>query len=307
MTIEINKHLIYKKIVIPDENRHVIFSDIHGKKKEVDQLIKELGLKKNDHITFIGDLIDRGDHNSAMLFDVLSLDGTERPNINSVIGNHEHYMLMANQNEDIFLDWTTPNNGGDKTADQLSYVGMSFFSKYIYEQMPLILEVEHRGKKFGFVHAEIPFYYKGNMLNNWEEIVELAKNDPMYAYNLLWGRETFFMAYCLNNKLKSRNFEDNFYNRYNEKVWRGFEIDYFFDKKKFIDIPHVQGVDYILHGHTGVLEPMQYKNMIWFDTGFVKNRICAMEFDFHENKFLPSYLDEESYYTINRNTDLDFT
>lgn len=277
------KPLIYKKIHIPDNARHFIFSDVHGKKKEVDELIKMVGGTKNDYYTFIGDVIDRGSHNSAMLFHALYT-----PNTNMVLGNHEAFLCLSDADDYYTYNWTIPRNGGDQTFEQLFYVGMNFFSKTILENCPVILEVEHKGKNFGFIHAEIPYFYNNNKIKDWSKIIKKAEKDPDYLEELLTSRSSFDQVNLIKNNVEYKK----------AKLYKN---------NKPINIPKINGIDYVLFGHSGVFEPLEYENMIWFDTGYLKERICLMEFDFEKGKFIPHYLDEEIYNYINSNKNLDFS
>lgn len=269
---EITDCLIYKKIVIPDEANHYIFSDVHGRKKEVDELIKQVGGKKNDYYTFVGDVIDRGEHSLAMLFQVLY-----GKNTNMTLGNHEYYMMLCSENDDVFTQWTLPNNGGDKTFKQVQYMGMEFFSKQLSEQCPLILEIEHRGKRFGIIHAEVPYFFNKNHIHHWNEIIEEARKNPQYAWELLWSRDTI------------------------DQVFRLLS-----DPTYLMDVPEIEGIDYVIHGHTGVSDIIQYKNMVWCDTGYTRNRISMLEFNNDQNIFNVYRLDEESYHHIYLNNNLEF-
>lgn len=274
--------LIYKKIIIPDHARHFIFSDVHGKKKEVDQLIKEVGGKPGDYYTFIGDVIDRGEHNSAMLFHVLNTKNT-----NMVIGNHEMMLIESCENEEEEINWVSDDNGGEETFNQLFYVGMKYFKKELLEKCPLILEVEHRGKSFGFIHAGIPYFSGRNYISDWNDIIKMAQKNKQYQLELLWDRSLFEQVRFIKYNVKREKF-------------RPFKRN-----GKLTEIPHIKGIDWVLHGHTGVSEPMYHNNIVWFDTGFVKEKVCVLEYDEKRNIFTETYLEDDMLDHINKDTDLN--
>lgn len=89
-----------------------IVSDIHGHNKTFRNGLKNLRLKKHDHLIILGDLIDRGPSSKEVLDTIfLLLDSGFK--ITTILGNHEQMMLNAFENSDENLLWL--KNGGKKT------------------------------------------------------------------------------------------------------------------------------------------------------------------------------------------------
>jgi len=67
--------------------RHIIIGDVHGMKPEVMSLIDFIDPREDDHIVFVGDLVDKGDDSAGVVRFVRELSETHRVVV--VEGNHE--------------------------------------------------------------------------------------------------------------------------------------------------------------------------------------------------------------------------
>ena len=72
-----------------------VMSDIHGNMRRYKDILRQIHLKKNDHLYVLGDVIDRGKYGLPILMDLI-----RRPNATVLLGNHEHMMLEALQTND---------------------------------------------------------------------------------------------------------------------------------------------------------------------------------------------------------------
>ena len=87
-----------------------VMSDIHGHLRRYKDIMRQIRLRKDDHLYVLGDVIDRGRHGLPILMDLI-----RRPNVTVLLGNHEHMMLEAlrtNSPESLYL-WHM--NGGYAT------------------------------------------------------------------------------------------------------------------------------------------------------------------------------------------------
>ena len=95
-----------------------VMSDIHGNRAKFDSIMEQIGLRAEDTLYILGDIVDRGPDPIGILRQVMSL-----PNVKMLLGNHEHMMLRAlgdpyeasdvpNPEESLF-HWY--RNGGDVT------------------------------------------------------------------------------------------------------------------------------------------------------------------------------------------------
>ena len=67
---------------------HYVISDLHGERDRFHRLLKMIGLKAEDTLYVIGDVIDRGPDGIPLLQELLSMK-----NVQLLLGNHEYMML----------------------------------------------------------------------------------------------------------------------------------------------------------------------------------------------------------------------
>ena len=66
-----------------------IVGDVQGCYQELEELLTKCGFEKgNDHLWLVGDLINRGPENVAVLDWII-----DTPKVTSVLGNHDHHVL----------------------------------------------------------------------------------------------------------------------------------------------------------------------------------------------------------------------
>jgi serine/threonine protein phosphatase 1 len=210
-----------------ENSRRVIFvSDIHG---EIDWLLH--GLKQidfkigHDVCICIGDLIDRGSNSykTAKFF----LDDTSGSFFAS-LGNHD--VFTFSNDPDLWI-----YNGGYWAFTELDDTERLLLGQEL-STLPYAIEVTHKGKVFGCVHASVPYEF-----TSWEDFVDCLEND--------------------NAALKK------------ECVWDRNFIEYH-------NNPHyntvVEGVDFTIHGHTPIKQPMIIGNRVHIDTGLVYGKYLTL-------------------------------
>lgn len=246
---------IYKKVKIDDDKNLYFVADLHGQFCQFHDILSTYLIKKDDHIVSVGDLVDRGPNS----FPLLNLF-FEKPNFHFVNGNHELAMVYANYSKEDMIFWM--GCGGRETYNELGKDGLNFFAEKLQAEIPFILEIEHRGKRFGIVHANIPFLIgkqeknKKNVreITQWDEFVELALNNQDYLNDALWGQ----------NKISNILFNKDLHHTLNK----------------------IEGIDWVLHGHYGVKEPIIIQNRVWFDTWFLgeNNPITLLNYNNYDDK-----------------------
>lgn len=212
----------YLKLDIPDEKDVYFVGDIHANGKLWDITKKEFGITEKDVVISLGDIVDRGNQNSKLLFEFLFAD-----NRYMVMGNHEAMMVDGLTQRDWYHCWF--QNGGNKTLNELGKTGVEFFCQYL-NNLPMIIEVNHRNTKVGVVHGSVPLQY-----TDWADFIVGTKalnGDTIDS--CLWSRDTFDFCY-----------KNNVYNA-----------------------PRIANVDYVLSGHTAVKDPLIYGNRIWIDSQY---------------------------------------
>lgn len=151
--------------------------DIHGCYNLLLNRLNEIGFDfENDLLVAVGDLVDRGTQNIECI-ELLS-----KPWFTSVRGNHEDLCIGGLHNESYKRCHVA--NGGEWFY-MLDGQAMYNIAK-TFAGLPVVLEVNHNGKKFGFVHGHIE-------QNNWDEFKETFTQEPTAFRDpselAMWGRE----------------------------------------------------------------------------------------------------------------------
>ena len=138
-----------------------VLSDIHGDKDRLENILRQIDLKPEDHLYVIGDVIDRKPYGIETLNLLLGMK-----NVTLMLGNHE--LMMINTFSDWFdLSYHSPRfgnreaweiwkqNGGRYTVSGLIGKTKSEIRDIIrtLNELPVLLEVEVNGKTFVLVHG----------------------------------------------------------------------------------------------------------------------------------------------------------
>lgn len=151
--------------------------DIHGCYDLLMNRLKEIVFDfENDLLVAVGDLVDRGTQNIECI-ELLS-----KPWFTSVRGNHEDLCIGGLHNESYKRCHVA--NGGEWFY-MLDGQAMYNIAK-TFAELPVVLEISHNGKKFGFVHGHIE-------QNNWDEFKETFTQEPTAFRDpselAMWGRD----------------------------------------------------------------------------------------------------------------------
>ena len=151
--------------------------DIHGCYNLLMTRLKEIGFDfENDLLVAVGDLVDRGTQNIECI-ELLS-----KPWFTSVRGNHEDLCIGGLHNESYKRCHVA--NGGEWFY-MLDGQAMYNIAK-AFAELPVVLEINHSGKKYGFVHGHIE-------QNNWDEFKETFTQEPTAFRDpselAMWGRD----------------------------------------------------------------------------------------------------------------------
>ena len=149
--------------------------DIHGCYNLLMNRLNEIGFDfENDLLVAVGDLVDRGIQNIECV-DLLNEDW-----FTSVRGNHED-LCIGGVYDDAYKRCHIANGG--EWFYQLDGRVMCDIARQ-FDELPIALEVNHNGKKYGFIHGHIE-------QNDWNEF---ASNEGVSAFRdpaqlAMWGRE----------------------------------------------------------------------------------------------------------------------
>ncbi|WP_026470087.1 metallophosphoesterase [Alkanindiges illinoisensis] len=154
--------------------------DLHGCYNLLMLKLQQIGFDfENDLLVSVGDLVDRGIQN----LECIGL--LDQPWFTAVRGNHEQLCIDALVHP--ASKRCHVGNGGEwfyELDDQQQDQIVKKFKK-----LPYVLEIDHKGEKFGFVHGHIE-------QNDWEQFKQTFqdKDRQRGAKDLaIWGRERFDM------------------------------------------------------------------------------------------------------------------
>ncbi|MDV2440711.1 metallophosphoesterase [Acinetobacter gerneri] len=151
--------------------------DIHGCYNLLMNRLNEIGFDfKSDLLVAVGDLVDRGLQNEECVGLI------DQPWFTSVKGNHEDLCEWGLQERAAMQCHI--ENGGEWFYELDGFKQTNIVRKL--SKLPVVLEVNHNGKKFGFVHGHVE-------QNDWDEFKESFEGgktnfrDP--ADLAMWGRD----------------------------------------------------------------------------------------------------------------------
>lgn len=232
------------------EGRLFFTTDIHGEIYTLIYGLKTLGFREGvDTLICAGDLCDRGRYN----LDTISFfENDTTGSYLSVVGNHDAFTFQCNSDEAASL-WVY--NGGD-WAFQAALAGeddtedSAMRSKvgHYLKSLPYAIEVEHEKRIYGVVHAAVPCEF-----GHWDAFVEcLESGNKALRHHCVWDRDHVQYPDFAGHTLP------------------------------------VEGVDYVIHGHCVVKEPLFVGNRVHIDTGLVYGKYLTIaevkegEFTFHK-------------------------
>lgn len=151
--------------------------DIHGCHTLLMNTLEKVGFDfENDLLVAVGDLVDRGPQNLECV-ELLS-----QPWFTSIRGNHED-LCIGGLHDESYRRCHISNGG------EWFYVldGQAMYNiAKTFSELPVVLEVNHNGKKYGFVHGHIEQNDWGEFKSTFNQEVSMFRNPAELA---MWGRE----------------------------------------------------------------------------------------------------------------------
>ncbi len=178
--------------------------DIHGEIGLLDSLLDAILKYKPDHITFLGDYIDRGPHSREVVDRIM---GMEVP-VTCLMGNHE--LMMLNALEDSVYGnnpmelWY--RNGGEATLQSFGFPGFFSFQSQMEEEYVdffRTLRMSHMsehggGLKLLATHAGVSPAIPVTdqlLLKDYQDLQQYMLDKELDQQDsFLWAREKFFDA-----------------------------------------------------------------------------------------------------------------
>lgn len=131
-------------------NNVYVVGDLHG---EYTKLMKALdGVSFNydeDLLLCVGDLVDRGEENEQCI-NLIDEEWFE-----TVMGNHEDFCIQGLDDYNVEFYHRMHNNGGHWFYDLDYGRQLEIYKKF--KNLPILMEMRRAGKKYGFVHADLPY------------------------------------------------------------------------------------------------------------------------------------------------------
>ena len=154
-----------------------VIGDIHGSFKQFIDLLKKINYKQHeDKIILVGDLVNRGPESLAVLNYCMA-----NPNITSVLGNHDLYLLHLMNIR--------------KAEGSLKKVVEAENSEEIFKWLikrPLMLEIfdQETDNTFFITHAGIPEIWPPNKAMKLAlEVSSLLQDNPDDMLEKMWGNQ----------------------------------------------------------------------------------------------------------------------
>ncbi len=151
-----------------------VVGDIHGCFTTLDCALESVDFDpRTDRLFSVGDLTDRGPESTRALHYLM------QPWFHAIRGNHEQFLLEAQDNFDTELLWLA--NGGGWYFEQPDSVREAFLLADL--ELPLLIEVETECGLIGIAHADVPTDVP------WTKIVESVEQGDERTENIiLWSR-----------------------------------------------------------------------------------------------------------------------
>ena len=173
---------------INDDVNVFVVGDIHGCYSLLMSKLKEVGFNKNtDMLIAVGDLVDRGKENEKCI------GLLNEKWFASVKGNHEDFCYKGMMDDSVRFYHRMKNNGGEWFYSLPGELMIEIGKKL--NDLPVLLELKYKGKKYGFVHADVP-------VEDWELLKEMVmNNDDQIGMErsivdaCLWSRRIVEMEY----------------------------------------------------------------------------------------------------------------
>ena len=165
----------------PDIGRLFVVGDIHGCYEllmaELDKVSFDF---QRDWLISVGDLVDRGPQC------VQCVELLNQPWFKAVRGNHEQ-MCIDGFADIHYAEIHFKDSNGGRWFYQLPRAQRADIVRQ-FEALPLIIEITFKGRKYGFVHAQV------DARNDWELFKQGVIRDEDYlgrsiAAGAIWGRE----------------------------------------------------------------------------------------------------------------------
>lgn len=151
-----------------------VVGDIHGCFSKLRSVLEEIKFDETkDRLFSVGDLVDRGPESEE------AIDWLAKPWFHAVKGNHEQMTIdLQTFGEDMY----SRHNGMGWILDSPKEHQKLYAE--VFKDLPVAIEIEAKGKKYGIIHADVP-------VDNWAELEECLNGTRGDGYEnvALWSRD----------------------------------------------------------------------------------------------------------------------
>lgn len=210
------------EILTHDTGNVYVVGDIHGCYDTLMLKLNSLNFDfENDLLVSVGDLVDRGEKN------VECVNLIKNKWFKAVLGNHD---LMSIEGKTCIHSYNCHIQNGGTWLYSLPENEQVKITQLL-NTLPLVIEVNHKGKKYGIIHADIP-------LNDWDSLVQELLN----FNNLDDDKKERLINMCTWSRMRAngRNINNRIANV--DKVFFGHTVQdkmVVMDNCYFIDTGHV--------------------------------------------------------------------
>ena len=236
----------HRRFAANSTGRDFVVGDLHGQQAMLDCLLRHVAFREAaDRLFSLGDLIDRGPDNDALIHRCAT-----RPGHFAIRGNHEA-LLQAARHDSLF-ERVWERNGG-LWAREVTPARLEQISAYI-DTLPYSIELElPDARRIGLVHAEV------RPGATWQDIRDLDAHfedtvddgGSTLAASALWGRQRHRAMEFIGEDPTAATLDAE-------------------DRARLkLQLDAVQGIDLVLAGHTIVThrKPLRVGNTVFVDTG----------------------------------------
>jgi len=239
-------HRLHREIPPNPTGRDFVVGDLHGQQAMLDCLLQHVSFQEeSDRLFSLGDLVDRGPDNDALMHRFAT-----RPSHFAIRGNHEALVQAARRNSLYEKVWE--RNGG-RWGRELPPGRLDEIDAFI-DTLPYAIELSLQdGRRIGLIHAEV------KPGAGWQDIRELGAHfedtiddgGSTLAASALWGRQRHRIADFIANQPEGATLAPE------ERAALAAKLR------------PVEGIDLVYVGHTiiGNRKPMRVGNVLFVDTG----------------------------------------
>ena len=161
--------------------RTLFIGDVHGCYDELMELVTKIGLMPEDHLYFVGDLVNKWPKSLEVVQFVKN-----RPNTWSVLGNHEYFLMCSLEEQKAYFDRSphisTERQWWIRTEYQAASLNRSLLeqnhlSKWV-SSLPVYIEKENFILVHGWLHPDFWLETPSDIAT----MIRMYEGKPWYEY-----------------------------------------------------------------------------------------------------------------------------